>query len=96
MSAPIRNETTIIGLENLLGETLKAPLLLHIAGRDSFSSKDAETRVVGALKDNPLVTLAIYPDRDHAFARPGGEHYHAADAALAEDRTFAHLARTLR
>lgn len=85
-----------IGLEGLLDETIKAPLLLHIAGKDSFSSKEAETKVVAALKDNPLVSLAIYPDRDHAFARPGGEHYHAADAALAEERTLAHLARGLR
>jgi carboxymethylenebutenolidase len=85
-----------IGLEGLLDETIKAPLLLHIAGRDSFSSKEAETKVVAALKDNPLVTLAIYPERDHAFARPGGEHYHAADAALAEERTLAHLSKGLR
>ncbi|MCA6284770.1 MAG: dienelactone hydrolase family protein, partial [Phenylobacterium sp.] len=26
--------------------------------------------------------------RDHAFARLGGEHYHAADAALAGQRTL--------
>jgi carboxymethylenebutenolidase len=84
-----------VGLENLLGETIKAPLLLHIAGRDSFSSKDAETKVVSTLKDNPLVTLAIYPDRDHAFARPGGEHFDATDAALAEERTLAHLKAAL-
>ena len=75
-----------VGLESLLGETIAAPLLLHIAGRDSFSSSDAETRVVTALKDNPLVTLAIYPDRDHAFARPGGANYNAADAAAANKR----------
>ena len=84
-----------VGLESLLGETIKAPLLLHIAGRDSFSSKEAETRVVAALKDNPLVTLAIYPERDHAFARPGGEHYDASDAELAEQRTLAHLKAAL-
>ena len=84
-----------VGLESLLGETIKAPLLLHIAGRDGFSSKEAEAKVVAALKDNPLVTLAIYPDRDHAFARPGGEHYDADDAALAERRTLDHLKAAL-
>lgn len=84
-----------IGLENLLNETVQAPLLLHIAGRDSFSSKDAEHKVVAALADNSLVTLALYPDRDHAFARPGGEHYHAGDAALAEQRTLTQLAKAL-
>lgn len=85
-----------VGLDALLGETIKAPLLLHIAGRDGFSSKESETRIVAGLKDNPLVALAIYPDRDHAFARPGGEHYDAADAALANQRTFDHLAAALR
>jgi carboxymethylenebutenolidase len=84
-----------VGLDSLLGETIKAPLLLHIAGRDGFSSKEAEDKIVAGLSDNPLVTLAIYPDRDHAFARPGGEHYDAADAALAERRTLEHLARAL-
>jgi carboxymethylenebutenolidase len=84
-----------VGLDSLLGETIKAPLLLHIAGRDGFSSKEAEDKIVASLSDNPLVTLAIYPDRDHAFARPGGEHYNAADAALAERRTLEHLARAL-
>ena len=84
-----------VGLDNLLSETIKAPLLLHIAGRDSFSSKEAEHKVIAALKDNPLVTLAIYPDRDHAFARPGGEHYDAGDAALAERRTLDHLKAAL-
>ncbi len=32
-----------------------------------------------------------YPGRDHAFARHGGEHYHAADAALAGSRSLAFL-----
>lgn len=85
-----------IGLQNLLGETVRAPLLLHIAGKDGFSSKAAEGAVVAALSDNALVTLAVYPERDHAFARSGGEHYDAADAALADKRTLDHLASALR
>jgi len=35
------------------------------------------------------VELYTYPGRDHAFARPGGEHYDADDAALAKSRTLA-------
>lgn len=78
-----------VGLEALVGEAekLSKPLMLHIAGQDSFSSDDARAVVVGALKDHPLVTLHVYEERDHAFARPGGEHFHAADAALADQRT---------
>ena len=37
----------------------------------------------------PAFTLYTYPGRDHAFARKGGAHYHAEDAALANARTLA-------
>jgi carboxymethylenebutenolidase len=80
-----------VGLEALVGEAEKLthPLMLHIAGEDGFSSKDAQAVVVNALQNHPQVTLHIYDGRDHAFARPGGEHYDAADAQLADDRTLA-------
>lgn len=79
-----------VGLENRLGEAGKIaePLMLHIAGEDAFSSKAAQDAVVGALKDNRLVTLHVYAGRNHAFARPGGEHWHAGDATLADTRTI--------
>ncbi len=35
------------------------------------------------------MTLHTYPGRDHAFARPGGAHFHQGDATLANDRTAA-------
>ena len=44
---------------------------------------------VKALEHQPMITVHVYPGRDHAFARPGGEHYHAADAALADQRSMA-------
>jgi carboxymethylenebutenolidase len=80
-----------VGLENLVGEADKItkPLMLHIAGEDSFSSKAAQAAVEGALGGNSHVTLHVYPGRDHAFARPGGEHWHAGDAATANNRTSA-------
>ena len=85
-----------VGLEQMLDETIRCPLLLHIAGEDGFSSPEARTAVVEALRHNPMATLAIYPHRDHAFARPGGEHYHAEDAGRANALTMDHLARALR
>lgn len=80
-----------VGLEALVGEAEKLthPLMLHIAGEDGFSSKDAQAVVTGALKDHPQVTLHLYEGQDHAFARPGGKHYDAAAAALADGRTLA-------
>jgi carboxymethylenebutenolidase len=78
-----------VGLENLLAEAgqITKPLMLHIAGEDSFSSKPAQAAVEAGLDGNAHVTLHVYPGRDHAFARPGGEHWHAGDAALANQRT---------
>ncbi len=79
-----------VGLGNRMGEAGKIaePLMLHIADEDAFSSKEEQRTVVEALKDNRLVTINIYPGRNHAFARPGGEHWNAEDAALANQRTL--------
>ena len=78
-----------VGLENLLGEAgnIKKPLMLHIADQDSFQTPQAREAIDAGLKGNALLTLHHYVGRDHAFARVGGEHYDAADAKLANDRT---------
>lgn len=85
-----------VGLEGLLGERPRSPLMLHVAGRDSFSSKEAEAAVVGGLRDEPNAAVHVYPERDHAFARPGGEHFHQGDADLANQRTVEFLNAHLR
>lgn len=74
----------------------KTPLLLHLAGNDEFMDSAARARIVAALKDVPEVEIHQYPGRSHAFARPHGDHFHAEDAALAERRTHAFLAKHLR
>ena len=76
-----------VNLQARLGETIRAPLMLHIAELDGFSTPEARDQVIAALKDNPLVTLHVYAGRDHAFARPGGQHYDRDDAELANRRT---------
>jgi carboxymethylenebutenolidase len=80
-----------VGIETYLGEAerLSSPLMLHIAEEDAFVPKQAQALIIGALKDRPEVTIHTYPGRDHAFARPGGAHYHAGDAELANQRTAA-------
>jgi carboxymethylenebutenolidase len=80
-----------VGLEPLLGEIegMKHPLLVHIAGEDGYTAPDSRQRILKALEHQPMITVHVYPGRDHAFARPGGEHYHAADAALADQRSLA-------
>ena len=86
-----------VGIENYLGEAerLAQPLMLHIAEEDGFVPKKAQARIIAALKDHPQVTLHTYPGRDHAFARPGGTHFHQKDASLANDRTVAFFKKYL-
>lgn len=76
-------------IQNLLAEAknIKKPLMLHIAGKDQFVPKEAQDQIIAGLKDNPLVTLHVYPEMDHAFAREGGQHYDKACADLANTRT---------
>ena len=82
-----------VGIDTRIREadTLVTPLLLHIAEEDEFVPKAAQETIISALKNRSLVELHFYPGRNHAFARPGGEHYDAADAALANARTLAFL-----
>ena len=75
--------------------SLSRPVMLHVAEEDQFVPKAAQTTLNEALSGNRLVTLHNYVGRDHAFARKGGEHYDAADAALAEQRTLAFFAANL-
>jgi len=75
---------------------IQKPLMLHIAGEDGFVPKQAQKQIMDALAGNGHVTIHLYPDRDHAFARQGGEHFHAEDADLANTRTRAFLQQHLK
>jgi len=77
-------------------EKLAAPLMLHIAEEDEFVNKDAQARMIAGLGNHPHVTLHTYPGRSHAFARVGGAHYDAADAATANGRTDAFFEKALK
>ncbi|HSB27781.1 MAG TPA: dienelactone hydrolase family protein, partial [Pyrinomonadaceae bacterium] len=86
-----------VGVERSLGEatSLSTPLLLHIAVADNFCPPEAQAAIHSTLDSNSLVTIHDYPGRGHAFGRPGGEHYHQADAELADLRSFEFLVRNL-
>jgi len=79
-----------VGLGDLLSEAgnIDNPLLLHIAEKDKFSSPEEIAKVKQGLAGNAKVTVEVYNGQDHAFARPGGEHYDAASAKLANERTI--------
>jgi carboxymethylenebutenolidase len=78
-----------VGLDALVSEAggIERPLMLHVAEEDGFSTPEERARFLAALEPNAEVTVHTYPGRDHAFARPGGKHYHAGDADLANRRT---------
>jgi carboxymethylenebutenolidase len=86
-----------VGIEKHVAEAdkLADPLLLHIAEEDQFVPKEAQALIVSALKNHPQVELYTYPGRDHAFARKGGEHYDAVDAATANERSLALFKKAL-
>jgi carboxymethylenebutenolidase len=76
-------------IQTRLGEAnkIRKPLMLHIAGKDQFVPPEAQQQITDGLKGNSNVTIYIYPEMDHAFARTGGEHYDKANADLANTRT---------
>ena len=86
-----------VALDNLLGElgSLKSPLLLHIADEDRFFPAEGRAKVVEAAKAKPQIHAYVYPNADHAFARPGGEHWQARAATIANGRSAEALAAAL-
>ena len=79
-----------VSIEKSLGEAknLTSPLLLHIAERDKFCPPEAQAEIHDKLDRHPLVMIRDYAGLDHAFGRPGGEHYDAAAAELANLRSL--------
>lgn len=87
-----------VGLDALLDEasTMKGQLVLHIAEEDGFVDKAAQDKIHQGLDGQDNITLYDYPGVDHAFARPGGVHFDAASALLANERTYDFFRATLR
>lgn len=87
-----------VGIEAMLEEAsnITAPLMLHIAGLDQFCPPEAQTAIEQGLGGHGQITIHIYPDDDHAFAREGGEHYSAQAASIANQRTLDLLASALK
>jgi len=68
-------------------KNIKAPLMLHIAGKDEYVPPEAQKKIMDDLKANTHITIHRYPQMDHAFAREGGAHYDKACADLANGRS---------
>ena len=78
-----------------LAKNLSCPLMLHYAGLDQFAGPEVAKQVRETFEHDRRVAVWEYPKAGHAFARPGGEHYDANDAALAESRTLDFFKRNL-
>ena len=78
-------------------KNLHRPFVLHMAMKDRWVQAEVNELLERRLSPNPLVTIHKYAEADHAFARPGGRAYRAADAdrALALSLEFfrKHLGR---
>lgn len=82
-----------VGLDELLGEAdnITKPLMLHIASEDQFVPPEAQAAIKARLAGHPQVVIHVHEGRNHAFARPGGEHYHKEAADFANGCSLAHL-----
>jgi carboxymethylenebutenolidase len=78
-----------VNIQEKLSEAanIAKPLMLHIAGKDQYVPPEAQKKIQDTLANNPHVTIHVYPEMDHAFARIGGAHYDKACADLANGRT---------
>ena len=68
---------------------------MHIAGLDKYCPPAAQQKIIKALGQHEGIEVHVYPDADHAFARPAGEHFDADAAKLAEQRSLDVLHATI-
>jgi carboxymethylenebutenolidase len=78
-----------------LAKDLSCPMMLHYASLDQFAGPEVAKQVRETFKDDPRVAVWEYPKAGHAFARPGGAHFEAASADLADMRSLSFLTQHL-
>lgn len=74
---------------------VRGPLLMHLAGDDEYMPADAQARIRDVAANVPCIQILVYPHRNHAFARPRGDHYDRADATIANGRTVHFMTENL-
>jgi carboxymethylenebutenolidase len=86
-----------VGLQDMLADAnqIHKPLMLHIAGQDSFTPPAAQAKIHAALDSHPHVTIHDFPSNEHAFARVGGAHYDLDEALIANGLTHDFFKRHL-
>ena len=87
-----------VGIENNLDEAqnIQGKLVLHIAELDQFCPPEARAQIIDALASyKKQVKTFLYPNVDHAFARPHGDHYHKPSALIAHERSVTALRKAI-
>jgi carboxymethylenebutenolidase len=79
-------------IPDLLDRAPRVPIMLHFGAQDQGIPLDGVAKVA---EQYPDVPIHIYDDADHGFNCDARASYHAASAALAEERTNAFLATHL-
>ena len=75
--------------------SIRAPLVMHIAGEDGFFPAEGRAKVIDAAKGAAQVHAYNYAGADHGFARINGTHWHGLAAAIANGRSAEALAAAL-
>ncbi len=68
-------------------ERISRPYMMHIASEDQFVGPKAQEIILAQTAQNALIESHVYQGLEHAFARPGGEHFDVKGAGLANERT---------
>jgi len=84
-----------VGIEKNLTETVRNPLILHVAEADDHVPRDAQAKIKERLDGNPLATIYTYEGMGHAFGRPGSQHYNREAIELAHKRSLEFLTSKL-
>ena len=86
-----------VGLDGLVPEfkNITAPLMVHIAENDEFSSSEVVEAVLDGAEESEWIDAFVYPDVQHAFARVNGVHFDARAATIANGRTAEILSEML-
>lgn len=85
-----------VGIDKHLdkAKNIECPMLMHYAGQDAYAGPEVAAKVKATLQPK-TATVFEYPNAGHAFARPGGAHYHHPSADLADMRTLSFLVERL-
>ena len=91
--AHLRGDDACSGKVGSVGYCLGGKLAYLMAARSDAAALGAvdsiaQEKIKAGLSGNDRVSLHLYEDQDHAFARIGGEHYDKAAADLANQRSL--------